>query len=218
MSGRTLQERQRFIAENTRLAAVPLAPEIRLHVADEATELWRRTEDELGRTGLPPPFWAFPWAGGQALARYVLDHPQTVRGARLLDFAAGSGLAGIAAAKAGARAVDACDLDPFAGAAMGLNAAANDVALTIRIEDLVGSDEGWDAVLAGDVSYERDMARRVTDWLSALAARGALVLIGDPGRSYLQQDRLEPVAAYDVPVTRDLEDSDVKRTTVWRFR
>ena len=218
MIARALDERQRFIAANTRLAAVPYAPEIRLHVADEATELWRKTEDELGEIGLPPPFWAFPWAGGQALARYVLDHPETVRGARVLDFAAGSGLVGIAAAKTGARAVEACDLDPFAGAAMGLNACANHVALTIRIEDLVGRDEGWDVVLAGDVSYERDMARSVTDWLGQLAGRGALVLIGDPGRSYLQQDRLKPVAAYDIPVTRDLEDSDLKRTSVWRFR
>jgi predicted nicotinamide N-methyase len=216
--GRSLDERQRFIAANTHLAAVPYAPEIRLHVAEEATELWRKTEDELGKIGLPPPFWAFPWAGGQALARYVLDHPETVRGRRTLDFAAGSGLVAIAAAMAGASVVEACDLDPFAGAAMGLNAGANHVALTIRIEDLVGRDDGWDAVLAGDVSYERDMARNVTEWLSELAGRGALVLIGDPGRSYLQQDRLEPVAAYDIPVTRDLEDSDLKRTSVWRFR
>jgi len=208
-----------FIRSETRLRPVPHAPEISLHVADEATELWQKTEEELGEIGLPPPFWAFAWAGGQALARYVLDHPETVRGRRVLDFASGSGLVAIAAMKAGAAAVTACDIDAFAVAAIGMNAAANGVSsITPLREDVVGQDRGWDAVLAGDICYERDLAERVTDWLLSLSQGGATVLIGDPGRSYLPKDRLENLAVYEVPVTRTLEDSDVKRSSVWRFR
>lgn len=197
---------------------VPHAPEIRLHLADEATDLWLKTEEELGAVGLPPPFWAFVWAGGQALARYVLDHPATVRGRKVLDFASGSGLVAIAAAKAGAARVEACDVDAFALAAIALNAAANGVAVTAVEGDLLGRGEGWETVLAGDVWYERDTAARVTDWLAGLAARGASVLIGDPGRSYLPREKLEAVATYEVPVTRALEDAEIKRSSVWRFR
>jgi predicted nicotinamide N-methyase len=197
---------------------VPHAPEISLHVADEATELWQKTEEELGEIGLPPPFWAFAWAGGQALARYILDHPETVRGRRVLDFASGSGLVAVAAMKAGAAEVTACDIDPFAIAAIGLNAEANGVSAIIPLQaDIVGLDRGWDTVLAGDICYERDLAQRVTDWLFALSRRGATVLIGDPGRSYLPKDRLENLAIYEVPVTRTLEDSDIKKSSVWRF-
>jgi predicted nicotinamide N-methyase len=188
-------ERAAFIAANTRVLAVPHAPEIRLHVADEATELWHKTEEELGELGLPPPFWAFAWAGGQALARYLLDRPELVRGKRVLDFASGSGLVAIAAARAGAAAVEASDVDGFAIAAIGLNAALNGVAVEMRAADLVGSDEGWDAVLAGDIFYDRNIAERVTDWLFGIAERGATVLIGDPGRSYLAKDRLEQLAS-----------------------
>jgi predicted nicotinamide N-methyase len=187
-------------------------------VADEATELWQRTEEELGEIGLPPPFWAFAWAGGQALARYILDNPDIVRGRRVLDFASGSGLVAIAAMKAGAASVTACDIDPFAIAAIGLNAQANDVTVGAVQQDLVGEDQGWDVVLAGDICYEQDLALRVTDWLFTLSCRGATVLIGDPGRTYLPKDRLEKVAAYEVPVTRTLEDADIKRSGVWRFR
>jgi len=207
-----------FIRSHTRLLPVPHAPEISLHVADEATELWQKTEDELGRIGLPPPFWAFAWAGGQALSRYVLDHPEVVRGRSVLDFASGSGLVSIAAARAGAATVVASDIDPFAIAAIAVNASANDVSVTAVQRDLIGRDEGWDTILAGDICYERDTALRVTTWLLQLAERGATVLIGDPGRSYLPKERLEPVASYEVPVTRSLEDSEVKRTSVWRFR
>lgn len=207
-----------FIRSHTRLLPVPHAPEISLHVADEATELWQKTEDELGRIGLPPPFWAFAWAGGQALSRYVLDHPEVVRGRSVLDFASGSGLVSIAAARAGAATVVASDIDPFAIAAIAVNASANDVSVTAVQSDLIGRDEGWDTILAGDICYERDTALRVTTWLFQLAERGATVLIGDPGRSYLPKERLEPVASYEVPVTRSLEDSEVKRTSVWRFR
>ena len=207
-----------FIRAETRLLPVPHAPEILLHVADEATELWQKTEEELGEIGLAPPFWAFAWAGGQALARYVLDHPESVRGKRVLDFASGSGLVAIAAMKAGAAEAVACDMDAFAVAAIALNAGANGVAVAPVREDLVGQDGGWDAVLAGDICYERDLAARVTGWLMSLSRRGATVLIGDPGRSYLPKDRLENLALYEVPVTRTLEDSDIKKTGVWRFR
>lgn len=207
-----------FIRAHTRLLPVPHAPEIRLHLADEATGLWLKTEEELGEMGLPPPFWAFAWAGGQALARYVLDRPETVAGRRVLDFASGSGLVGIAAARAGAALVEAADVDRFSLQAIGLNAEANGVALAVRGTDLVGRDDGWEVVLAGDICYERELAARVTEWLASLSSRGVTVLIGDPGRTYLPRDRLEPLATYQIPVTRDLEDMEIKRTSVWRFR
>ena len=206
-----------FIRAETRLHPVPHAPEILLHVADEATALWARTEEELGAVGLPPPFWAFAWAGGQALARYVLDRPETVRGRTVLDFASGSGLVAIAAARAGAGRVEASDIDAFAIAAIRLNAGANGVAVEPVAEDLIGSDRGWDTVLAGDICYERDLAARVVAWLEGLARRGARVLVGDPGRSYLPRERLQALATYEVPVTRSLEDADIKRTSVWGF-
>jgi predicted nicotinamide N-methyase len=195
-----------------------LAPEIRLCLADEAVPLWQKTEEDLGRMGLPPPFWAFAWAGGQALARYVLDNPELARGKRVLDFASGSGLVAITAAKAGAARVEASEIDEFALVAIAINAQANGVDVIVREGDLIGQDEGWDVVLAGDVSYERDMSALVTEWLRGLARRGASVLIGDPGRSYLARDLLEPIAHYRVPVTRDLEDCEIKRTGVYRFR
>ena len=211
-------DRTAFIRAHTRVLHPPLAPSIALHLANEATELWQRTEDELGEIDLPPPFWAFAWAGGQALARYILDHPDRVAGKRVLDFASGSGLVAIAAAQAGASQVEACDIDEFAIAAIGLNAALNDAAISGRLGDLVGADEGWDVVLAGDVCYQRDMAEAVTQWLAALARRGALVLIGDPRRSYLAQDRLRSVGEYSVPVTRALEDAEIKSAAVFEFR
>ena len=209
-----------FIRANTRLRPVPHAPEIVLHVADEATELWQRTEEELEAIGLPPPFWAFAWAGGQALARYLLDNPGLCAGARVLDFASGSGLAAIAAAKAGAAEVVASDLDPFAIPAIRLNAAANDVTDRIRTaqEDLIGKPVEADLVLAADIFYERDLGARVGDWLGDLQARGTTVLVGDPGRAYLPRDRLTQVASYRVPVTRALEDAEIKASHVWRFR
>jgi predicted nicotinamide N-methyase len=206
-----------FIRANTRLSPVPLVPDVRLHLADEATGLWSRTEAELGRIGLPPPFWAFAWAGGQGLARYLLDRPAIVAGRRVLDVASGSGLVAIAAARAGAKAVEANEIDPVAIVAIRLNAEENGVRVAPREGDLVGRDEGWDLVIAGDVSYERDMATRLTDWLEALHRRGATVLIGDPGRSYLARDRLVQVAEYETPVSREIEDSDTKRAGVWRF-
>lgn len=207
-----------FIMAHTSVLPVPHAPQIRLHQAVEATALWQKTEDELGEIGLPPPFWAFAWAGGQALARYVLDNPAIVAGRRVIDIASGSGLVAIAAAMSGAKPVEANDIDPFAIAAMRLNAALNGVTIEPRLGDLVGTDDGWDTVLVGDICYEKDVASRMIDWLDRLQRRGADVLIGDPGRTYLPLERLEAVATYQVPVTRDLEDAEIKRSSVWRLK
>jgi predicted nicotinamide N-methyase len=212
-----------FVRANARLRAPPNTPEIVLHVADEYVPIWERTEDELQQIGLPPPFWAFAWAGGQALARYILDRPEIVRGRSVLDLASGSGLVGIAAAKAGAASVLASDIDPFALAAIALNAEANGVALTISGDDLLEMPELPEAartgvVLAGDVFYERETASRVWSFLLRCQAAGARVLIGDPGRSYLPKDQLEQLAEYSIPVSRELEDNEIKRTAVWALR
>lgn len=208
-----------FVRANTAVAVPPLTPEIRLHLASEVVPLWEASEEELAAQGLPPPFWAFAWPGGQALARYILDHPQTVVGQRVLDFAAGSGLQAIAAALAGAARIEAGEIDPFAGAAIRLNAALNGAALEVVLDDLVGRDDGrWDVVLAGDVFYERPMAERVEPWLRRLAARGTLVLLGDPGRSYLPRNGLERLIAYSVKTSLDLEDTDVRNTVVWQLQ
>lgn len=213
----TPQTAERFILDNTAPMAPPHVHEITLRLADEAHDLWRRTEEELAEIGLPPPFWAFAWAGGQGLARYVLDHPEIVSGRRVLDFASGSGLVAIAAMKAGAVSVEAADIDPFCETAIRLNAAANDVTIGFNSQDQVGIDSGWDVVLAGDVFYEKPFADRLLPWFSTLKARGTDILIGDPGRAYLPSTGLERLATYEVPVTRALEDAEVKRTTVWRF-
>jgi predicted nicotinamide N-methyase len=212
-----IADKAAFIRDNTRLRPVPLIPDISIFVADEAVPLWHKTEEEIGREGLPPPFWAFAWAGGQALGRYVLDHPDVVRGKHVLDLASGSGLVGIAAMKAGAATVAVADIDPFARAAADLNAQHNDIMLTTVARDLLASpgDEQWDVILAGDIFYERDTAQRAFDFLARHALRGTSVLIGDPGRSYLPKDKLVAVATYGVPVTRDLEDADIKHTSVW---
>ena len=207
-----------FIRAHTRLLPVPLTREISLYLADEATALWQKTEDELGEIGLPPPFWAFAWAGGQALARYILDNPALVRGKNVLDFASGSGLVAIAAKMAGADAVLAADIDHFAYGSMRLNMAANHLFFTPTLENQIGQDQNWDVVLAGDIAYERDTAQAVSAWLETLHKRGALVLIGDPGRSYLARDKLEAIATYSVPVTRALEDTEIKKSSVWRFK
>jgi predicted nicotinamide N-methyase len=205
-----------FIAANTRLQPVPHAPEISLHLADEVTPIWRLTEEELGELGLPPPFWAFAWAGGQALARYLLDHPHEVAGRRVLDFASGSGLVGIAARKAGAASVLCADIDPFCAAAVAANAAANEVALDFTAEDLLDSPPPEvDVICAGDVCYEKPMTDRVLAWLAQAKANGARVLIGDPGRTYFPREGLAFLAEYRVPTTRELEDQEVKRSSVW---
>ena len=213
-----IADRAAFVRTHTRLMPVPHAPEITLHLADEATALWQKTEEELGTIGLPPPFWAFAWAGGQALARYVLDNPDVVRGRRVLDVATGSGLVAIAAAKAGAAEVTGIDIDAFAEVAVDLNAGVNGVAVAARTGDPSGTDEGWDVILAGDICYQRDMTEAMMAWLGPIAAQGRPVLIGDPGRTYLPKDRLVKLAEYEVPVTRALEDLEIKRTAVWRLR
>ncbi len=205
-----------FVRANTALLQPPLTPEMRLHLATEIVPIWKSTEEDLAAQGVPPPFWAFAWAGGQALARYVLDNPAIVRGKRVLDFAAGSGIASIAAMKAGAAQTVAVEIDDYAIAAIALNAKANDVGVDAIRDDLVGSDAGWDVVLAGDVCYEREMSARVFAWLSALAGRGAVVLIGDPGRNYLPKDNLDALQTYEVQTTRELEDREMRRTTVYR--
>ncbi len=205
-----------FIAANTRLQPVPHAPEISLHLADEVTPIWRLTEEELGELGLPPPFWAFAWAGGQALARYLLDHPQEVAGKRVLDFAAGSGLVGIAAMKAGAASVLCADIDPFCAAAVAANAAANGVAPEFTAEDLLDHPPPpVDVICAGDVCYEKPMTDRVLAWLAQAKASGARVLIGDPGRTYFPREGLTFLAEYRVPTSRELEDLEIKRSSVW---
>ncbi|MEM9105619.1 MAG: methyltransferase [Pseudomonadota bacterium] len=206
-----------FIARNTDVAAPPHVPEITLHLAGEAHELWQKTEEELDAIGLPPPYWAFAWAGGQGLARYILDNPDTVSGKSVLDFACGSGLVAIAASKAGAAAVTACDIDPWAAMATAMNAAQNQMVLAMRSDPIIGTDDGWQVVLAGDVFYDQDLAKQLLPWFHDLRQRGADVLVGDPGRAYRPRDALSELAVYEVPVTRALEDSEIKKTTVWRF-
>ncbi len=210
-------EPKAFILENTDLMRPPHVPEILLHLATEAHDLWLKTEEDLEAIGLPPPFWAFAWAGGQGLARYILDNPQTVTGKRVLDFASGSGLVAIAAKLAGAADVQAADIDPWTQTAVMLNAAENGVEIGFTSENQIGLDVDADVVLAGDVFYDRDYAAALVPWFTRLADEGRVVLVGDPGRSYLPKERLERLAVYEVPVTRALEDSEVKKTTVWRF-
>ncbi len=207
---------RQIILTSTQLSAVALVPEIRLHQASEPIGLWQRTELAAGRTNLDPPFWAFAWAGGQALARYLLDHPEAVKDRHVIDIASGSGLVAIAAARAGAAAVTACDIDPLAAAAISLNADANAVAVLAVCADVLDTDApDADVMLAADAFYERDLAGRVMRFLERGHARGADVLAGDFGRAYLPRDRLRALAAYDVPGLSVLEDSDVKRTTIW---
>lgn len=209
--------RRQFIVANTRLQAPPHTPELTLHLADEVTPIWRMTEEALTEIGLPPPFWAFAWAGGQALARYVLDKPDVVSGRAVIDFASGSGIVGIAAMQAGASRVLAADIDPFCGEALSLNAAVNGVAVDYTGADLLDAPPPpWaDVILAGDICYEKPLADRVMAWLAQAGAAGATVLIGDPGRSYFPREGLVKLAEYQVPTTRELEDQEVKKTAVW---
>ena len=205
-----------FVRANTRLAPVPLVPEILLYQAEEAITLWERTETESA-THQPPPFWAFAWAGGQALARYVLDNPAMVAGKRVLDLAAGSGLVAIAAAKAGAVEVTAVDIDPLSLAAVAANASANGVTVNRVERDVLDEPPDADTILAGDVFYSREMAERMMAYLQRAAAGGATVLAGDPGRAYLPRWGLRELAEYEVPVAATLEDAAVKHTRVWEI-
>jgi len=215
--------RRAFIRSQTAIGRAPLVPELRLHLATEITPLWQATEAHLAETGVEPPFWAFAWAGGQAVARHVLDHPEIVRGRTVLDFAAGGGLVGLAAALAGAESVACVEVDPLAVSAIAVNAALNGLGDTVqaRREDVTrrtaGRDgPGWDVILAGDVCYEQSMAARVLSFLRAEAAAGAVVLIGDPGRAYVPTTGVDSVAVFDVPTTLELEDRPIRRTIVHR--
>ena len=217
--GKPVADPAAFIGANTRLLSPPLVPEVKLHLAEESLPIWQKTEEQLGEEGLPPPFWAFAWAGGQALARYVLDRPESVHGRRVIDLAAGSGLVAIAAMKAGATSVLAAEIDSFAIAAISLNAEVNGVAIEAVERDLlVGDVPDAEVVLVGDLFYEKPLANRALIWLQRCQSAGLDVLIGDPGRSYLPKDALEAVAHYEVPVTRELEDAEIKRTAVWRLK
>lgn len=217
-SERRKDPRRDFILENTRVQRPPHTPEIALHLADEITPIWRMTEEALGALGVPPPFWAFAWAGGQALARYVLDNPDVVRAKRTIDFAAGSGLVGIAAIKAGASHVLCADVDDFCAAAISLNAELNSAELDFTAENLLDADPPTvDVILAADISYEKPLALRVRRWLAQAHAQGAMVLMGDPRRTYFACEGLVQLAEYQVETTRELEDFAIKRTGVWTF-
>lgn len=206
-----------FIRARTALHEPPLVPELRLHLATEGDALWRMGEEELTATGLPAPFWAFAWAGGQALARYLLDSPEIIAQKSVLDFGSGSGLVGLAALRAGATSALAADIDVFACAAAELNAQANNVSLTTTAQDLVGQDGPWDLILVGDMCYEQPLAGKVETWLHDQASKGIDVFIGDPGRTYLPKDRLRKVISYAVKTSRELEDTDVRNTSVWQL-
>ena len=213
-----ITDHRAFILEHTGLQSPPHTPELKLHLATEIEPIWRQTEEELKQQGLEPPFWAFAWAGGQALARYLLDHPEEVRGLQVLDFATGSGLVAIAAMKAGAASVLAVDIDPFCKAAVELNAAANGVEIAYACEDLLdGPAPDADVICAGDICYAWPLADRARRWLEAAHAAGKRVLIGDPGRAYLPREGLAGLAAYEVQTTRELEDREIRRTGVFTF-
>ncbi|MBI1245972.1 MAG: methyltransferase [Alphaproteobacteria bacterium] len=205
-----------FVRAETRLQAPPLVPEIRLHLAARATDLWEATEAKLEEKGLPPPYWAFAWPGGRALARYILDNPATARGLAVLDFAAGCGIAAIAAALAGAQSVTASEIDDFALAALDLNCIANGVSVGRHAGDVVAlaPAPAWGLILAGDVFYEKPMSERIWPWLKARHAAGARVLVADPGRAYLPGSGLNEIARYDVPTDLDLEDRTIRTTRV----
>jgi len=214
----TLAAWRALVRSRTAPAPVPLVPELTTYQATELTPLWQATSAELGRYD-PSPFWAFPWAGGQALARHLLDHPELVRGRRVLDFATGSGLCGLAAARAGAAAVVATDLSPFCEAVVPLNAALNGLSLALLLEDRLGTAPGEaEVVLAGDVFYEQPLAGRAAAWFRALAEAGATVLAGDPGRAYSPPGGFEVIGRYQVPVSREIEDRALLPTAVLAFR
>jgi predicted nicotinamide N-methyase len=214
---RNEEERQTFIRAQTRLEPVPLVPEISIYAASLVTPLWTATQETLDLHDLEPPFWAFAWAGGQALARFVLDNPEHVRGRVVFDFASGSGMVGIAAKMAGASRVLCSDIDTVACTATRLNAGAADLSIEASDADRVGELlDGFDVVLAGDVFYDRSAAERFGPWFEALAKRGRLVLVGDPGRAYFPGG-LEALATYDVPVPFDLESTTTKPATVYRY-
>lgn len=212
-------EANEFIRTQTQLASPSIIPEIKLYLATEVTPLWQMTEDTFGLKELPPPFWAFAWPGGQGAARYILDHPEIVRGKRVLDFAAGSGLGAIAAMKAGAAYAAAADIDPLARIAMDLNAAANQVVIdNVGEIDMSKPPKRIDLIIAGDVCYQQTMAARTLRWLWLAVAAGTRVLLADPGRAYVPTEGLKECARYEVPTSRDLEDKDSRTSIVWEMQ
>jgi predicted nicotinamide N-methyase len=211
-----IEDPRAFVLAHTTLRPVAYIPEVSLHLADQITPVWRSTEQAMGPLGLAPPFWAFAWAGGQAVARYVLDHPSEAAGRTVLDFASGSGLCAIAALKAGAASALAVDIEPLCAAAIALNAEANGVAAASLIADILDRPPpAVDLILAGDICYEKPLAARVLAWLTLAHHAGTRVLIGDPHRTYFPAKGLVPLADYQVPTTRELEDRDVKQAGVW---
>jgi predicted nicotinamide N-methyase len=219
MSAPRIADPAAFIRANTKILSPPLIPEIRLHLAEESLAIWTKTEEELGASGLPPPYWAFAWAGGQALGRYLIDNPELVAGKPVLDLAAGCGLTAIAALKAGATRAIGNDIDDFAGVAMTLNAALNHVTIDVQLGDMLGRPPVADHImLVGDLFYEKPLAERVLAWVTACQAAGAVVLTGDPQRTYFPKERFTRIAEYEVPVSRELEDAEIKPTSVWRLK
>jgi predicted nicotinamide N-methyase len=211
-------EQWAFIKSNTRLLTPPLVPEIRLHLAEESLPIWQKTEEEFGQVNVPPPFWAFAWAGGQALARYLLDNRRLVGGKDVLDLGSGSGLAAIAACMAGGAMVLAADIDSWATAAVELNAGTNGFRLATTSADLLAAEPpAVDLILIGDLFYERGLAESVLTFIERAAAKGMQILIGDPQRSYFPRGRFVRVAEYTVPATRELEDADIKHPAVWQL-
>lgn len=205
------------ILQHTVVAGSVLVPELKLHLITEDCALWHGPEQAAVDAGMADPFWAFCWPGGQALARHVLDHPQLVRGRRILDFGSGSAVEGLAALRAGAGSVLAADLDPLAGVAAKLNARLNDLpAPDVTTEDLVGSDVDFDLVLAGDVFYDPELAARGLSWLKTLANRGIEVLVGDPSRGFLDVSELELVATYRAGADGDTTGADLRDASVYR--
>jgi predicted nicotinamide N-methyase len=206
-----------FVTRNTRVGRAALVPEIELLLGNMVIPLWELIESEYEERGMNPPYWAFAWPGGQALARYILDQPNLVQGRTVLDFASGSGIAGIAAARMGALSVLCADTDPLAEAACELNSRRNGVRVETTTTDLVGFDFVPDVVLAGDICYDRAMSSRAIAWLVELALKGAIVLIGDPGRNYLPKTGLDPITYYPVNTSLDLEDTEMRRADVYRL-
>ena len=205
-----------FLREHTRLDHAPLVPEIALFLASEITPIWLASEDWLREKNIEPPFWAFAWPGGQALARHILDHPDIVAGTRVLDFAAGGGIAAIACAMAGAASVEAAEIDPLAVAAINLNARQNGVNVTALSEDVVGAPCHWDLILCGDVCYEAPMTLHILPWLETMAAQ-AIVWVADPGRAYLPREGLERFADYKVATSLELEDRTERHVVLYRL-
>lgn len=207
------------VLSRTRLQSPPAVPELRLHLADDMDQAWSALQDELDDGELPPPFWAFAWLGGQAVARYVLDGPSLVADRSVLDLATGSGLCALAAARSGASSVLAVDVDAFAIDAVALNAAVNGLSVEARCADLLDEPPPTvDVVLAGDVFYDAAMSERVQPWLLAAARAGSRVVVGDPGRHYLPRALMTEVGSYDVPTTRELEGVELKAVRVFELR